>query len=474
MNREDPSPLGLLLSLFSVDFMENMVFQTNLYATQSEKNFNPISLKELATFLAINILMGIKKLPSYRDFWSSDELLHDNYVSKQMPVKSFSWMLSHFHLNDNSLQPHRGDENFDKLYKVQPLLSHLSERFERVFRPGKCQAIDESMIKFKGRSSLKQYMPKKPIKRGYKVWMRCDESGFASQFQIYTGKVKEVERNLGERVVKTLTEELYQKHHRLYMDNFFTSYDLFRFLDTQNIYCSGTVNLNRKNLPKTLTEDKKLKRGQFDWAVSNEVTWKDKRCVAMLSTQDNPTEIVFVERTEKDGKKIKVPCPKVVSDYNKNMGFVDHFDHLKSLYEIDRKSKKWWHRIFFHFLDVAIVNSFIMYKLHPSSESELKVMKNFRLDIARSLMSLGSAGKLKHRVLKSSTPVTVKKPKQFVPEEKRIQNVEHIPKKCKSRRCAYCSTTGKPHRTRWMCETCNVGLCMFQKNVTCFEKFHKK
>ena len=30
------------------------------------------------------------------------------------------------------------------------------------------------MIRFKGRSSLKQFMPMKPIKRGIKVWVRAD------------------------------------------------------------------------------------------------------------------------------------------------------------------------------------------------------------------------------------------------------------------------------------------------------------
>ncbi|KAJ8945549.1 hypothetical protein NQ318_020395 [Aromia moschata] len=36
------------------------------------------------------------------------------------------------------------------------------------------QSVDESMTKFKGRSRLKQYLPLKLIKRGIKVWTRCD------------------------------------------------------------------------------------------------------------------------------------------------------------------------------------------------------------------------------------------------------------------------------------------------------------
>ena len=96
-------------------------------------------------------------------------------------------------------------------------------------------------------------MPNKPIKRSYKVWMRCNESGYASQFEIYSGKKEAVERNLGEHVVKRLTECLYGKNHRIFMDNFFTSYELFHFLETKNIYSCSTVNLNRKKIAKNAT-----------------------------------------------------------------------------------------------------------------------------------------------------------------------------------------------------------------------------
>lgn len=103
------------------------------------------------------------------------------------------------HINDNSLQPKKGTDNYDKLYKICPFLNYLSEKFLSLYRSSQNQAIDKLMIKFKGRSSLKHYLPEKPIKRGYKEWMRYNESVFASQFEIYRGKVSNlVERNLVE------------------------------------------------------------------------------------------------------------------------------------------------------------------------------------------------------------------------------------------------------------------------------------
>jgi hypothetical protein len=55
----------------------------------------------------------------------------------------------------------KGEEGYDKLYKIRPLLEMLSKTYLKSYRPTKMRAIDESMIRFKGRSSIKQYMPLK-------------------------------------------------------------------------------------------------------------------------------------------------------------------------------------------------------------------------------------------------------------------------------------------------------------------------
>ncbi|GBN25398.1 hypothetical protein AVEN_123050-1 [Araneus ventricosus] len=102
LNMEDHSPIAIFLT-FSVQLMENIVFQSNLYATQSGKSYSPLTLQELFLFLAINLTMGVKRLPSYRDYRSTNEILHDNFVSNLMPVKRFTWILGNLHLNDNTL-----------------------------------------------------------------------------------------------------------------------------------------------------------------------------------------------------------------------------------------------------------------------------------------------------------------------------------------------------------------------------------
>ncbi|GFX40951.1 piggyBac transposable element-derived protein 3 [Trichonephila clavipes] len=107
-------------------------------------------------------MIGMKRLPSYRNHWSTSDILHDPYVSDLMPVERFTWIMGNLHLNDNTLMEKRGDKDFDKLFKLRLLITHLSETFLSISRPSKHHAVDESMVKFKGRNSLKQYMPKNP------------------------------------------------------------------------------------------------------------------------------------------------------------------------------------------------------------------------------------------------------------------------------------------------------------------------
>ena len=97
-----------------------------------------------------------------------------------------------------------GTPGYDCLGKVRLLLEHLQERFKAMYNPGEHLAVDEAMIKF---LALKQYMPKKPIKRGIKVWVLGDSlNGYFSCLEIYTGKKgNTVEHGLGGHVVKDLT-----------------------------------------------------------------------------------------------------------------------------------------------------------------------------------------------------------------------------------------------------------------------------
>ena len=107
-----------------------------------------------------------------------------------------------------------------------------------------------------GRSSMKQYVPKKPVRRGFKVWVVADsENGYFLDVDVYVGRPSDgvsTEHGLGERVVLQLTQPFRQKHYQVFCDNFFSSPALFEELLKNGLYACGTVRSDRREFPLTL------------------------------------------------------------------------------------------------------------------------------------------------------------------------------------------------------------------------------
>ena len=83
-----------------------------------------------------------------------------------MTINRFEEILSVLHANDNELLKKQGEPGYDRLHKVRPLLTMINAQFKRNAEPEKCVSVDEQIIPFKGRHSMKVYMSKKPKKWG--------------------------------------------------------------------------------------------------------------------------------------------------------------------------------------------------------------------------------------------------------------------------------------------------------------------
>ena len=106
----------------------------------------------------------------------------------------------YLHLVDNITLSPPHTLGYNKVEKIAQIITFLRNRFADVWKLGK-NIIDETMIQFKGKSSLKEYMP---IKRGIKVWVRADVTMNTYQHL----KCTLPERGLAATIVKGLTEQL--------------------------------------------------------------------------------------------------------------------------------------------------------------------------------------------------------------------------------------------------------------------------
>lgn len=259
-----------------------------------------------------------------------------------------------------------------------------------------------------------------------------------------------------------------------------------QYLYQKGVYATGTVRRNRAVLPdlvkkNTNTKSKhkslKLKKGEFKWRTKEDVAfivWQDTKEVLFLTNAFHPkVGKTTVQRAQKGGTKEVVKCPKVVKEYTKRMGGVDLFDQVKGTYSVGRRSKRWWLRIFYFFVDASLTNAFILYCL--TSRVEKLTNLEFRVAVARGLIAGYSSRNRKSNVgtyicRKSSINDNYQKTINAVPIEVRFQNVgDHMTAAMDTyRRCNQCSTKNNDKRIKVKCSKCDVPLCV----IPCFTLYH--
>ena len=69
----------------------------------------------------------------------------------------FLQIKKYLHVVDNANQSDPNDRNYDRAFKVRPLLDIVKENFRRIPKEEHLSA-DEQIIPFKGKSIMKQHM----------------------------------------------------------------------------------------------------------------------------------------------------------------------------------------------------------------------------------------------------------------------------------------------------------------------------
>ena len=137
------------------------------------------------------------------------------------------------HFSDNTLErPVRGQPNYDPLWKIRDLLNTCEPRYTEVYGPTRELSIDESIIKFKGRLHMKQYLPSKPVRWGIKQFALCEsKTGYALKFITYGGQgsvTTEENFTVTETICLKLLNGFLNKGHIIFMNNYYSSPKLFK------------------------------------------------------------------------------------------------------------------------------------------------------------------------------------------------------------------------------------------------------
>ena len=378
------TPLDYFQLFINKNVLKYLVYETNLYASQTKtiktdsyKQWYPVDLEGMAHYIGLNILFGVFKLPRNHMYWSVGKPFSSHAVRSAMSFQRFQIINTFFHAFNNKAIP--VDQN-DRIIKIRNFSEYLINKFKSIYIPEKNLSLDEGIMPFKGKLNFKTYNPDKPVKYGIKFYILTEaETGYVHNFSIYSG-----EGNTTNGIVHKLCEDIKNKGYHIYMDNFYNSGKLAEELLQNQIYICGTLRLNR-GAPREFQEKiKYLKNDEVLFKRVNDIsfiTWQDKRAVSMISTIHSNANTVPIEKIKKKTvkgqklySKVTVNKPIAIVDYNKFMGGVDHFDQMIKYYEFIQKSQKWTRKVIFYLLQMAIHNSFQLYKKYCPVDKKVDLL----------------------------------------------------------------------------------------------------
>ncbi|XP_066258244.1 piggyBac transposable element-derived protein 2-like [Euwallacea similis] len=441
------SPLEIFENFFDDGIYDLIWNETIRYATtQKNKQGWSIRKENIKIFIGFLIFSGYHTLPSERDYWSDEDDLGQSIVKNALSRNAYLEIKSLIHFADNTKAL---DNRTDKYFKIRPLMEKMQTNFKKfgVFQEN--LSIDEMMVRYYGRHSMKQFIRTKPIRFGYKLWALCGEDGYCFSFSPYAGKEDNQSNTpLGTRVILSMLSVVKNpKCYCIYFDNFFSSHALFVRLKEMKFRATGTIRENRTaRCPVQPTKElERLPRGSYDFRFDTEnkilvVKWNDNKCVSIASNFDTITPMATVTRWNgKTKSRMPIQQPRIIFNYNQYMGGVDHHDWLLEKYSIAIRGKKWYWCLFTRIIDMAMINSFLLYRRVNGKNSI--TLKDFRREIAISYLKLGHGRSvMKGRPL--SLPSTSK---TYVPDNVRLDEVGHFLEKRKNqRRCQYPSCKSRP------------------------------
>lgn len=484
---ETREPVQYFRDFFDADLLKTIAQQSNLYCAQENPN-SALRLDpcELEQFIGTVVYMSVVHLPRSRMYWSSECRVPQ--VADVISRDRFEEITKFLHFNDNNMAAN----NKDKLFKIRPVVDSLLQKFQTLPQE-QMLFIGEQIVPFRGRSTLKQYFPTRPHRWGYKIFVLCDTKGLVHSFDIFTGKTDPEPREPdvgpnGNIVVKLARAIQSPTDQLLCFDHRFSSLDLFAALASKEVRALGSVQQGQLQGCRFSTDvDMRQKgRGTFEEkkavvgsAEIRAVKWFDSKGVMVASNFPGSHSVSRVKRWDKNVKhNVFVTCPSIIKLYHKFLGGAYAFNALINSYRIQFRSKKGYHRFFFHFVDMVIANSWLLYQRDCDSldvpKKEQKDLLAFRTSIAQALcMQFNEIYSIKREPAPSDVEVQKKKyrgPSRALPTlEVRSDAVGHWPVVVTERqRCKVAKCKGQ---SVYRCSKCGVHLCL-NKNKNCFREFH--
>lgn len=316
------------------------------------------------------IAMSLVKKEDVKEYWNNSRLLCTPGIQELMPCSRFCQLYRNLVLRPIT----DTDENNDML-KIKRIRDRIISNSRTLCEPERHLSLDECMVPFSGCHTWKVFLKSKPVKYGFKAYVLAEAStGYILNWHVHTGDpMTSSEESSTFRIVRKLCKPYEDRGFYVFMDRYYSGLRIFRYLSLRGFGACGTIMSNRLKLSGAVKEDLE----NFDYLdydfyqFGKEIlltAWKDKKLITMLSTVYSTNIIKYrriIKGRDENNKSTPgyedIEKPLTIAEYAKFMGGVDRFDKMLYNYHFYHKNCRWYIRIFTHFLELAILNSYVIY-----------------------------------------------------------------------------------------------------------------
>lgn len=456
-------PLEIWKNFFTDQMMDLVVTHTNQEIERVKCHYLRASYARLTNKDEISALIGVLLLSGVQKSskLNAAELFSSKGTSPEifllaMSEQRFRFLIRFLNFDDKTTRQDR--RLTDKLAPIRELFDIFVENCKKHFTMSQFVTVDEMLVGFRGRCSFRQYIPSKPAKYGIKIYGLCDAKLFyTTNMEVYVGKQPpgpyEHLKTDGLSIVDRLCQTISGTSRNVTTDNWFSSIPLCeKLINEHRLTMIGTLRKNKPQLPKIFIEGKGRESPSSVFAFRKDCTVvshipKPKKNVIVISSMHDDDQID--EKTNK---------PEIILDYNRTKGGVDVVDKLCASYTCARATRRWPMVIFYTCLNIAGVNSQIIFSFNSPDTKVLR--RKFLTNLAYDLMK-------NHLVTRYSVPQVKRLTKLRIAEICGIEaQNDNEPQNIGTGRCKICSSKAN-RKTKYYCRECKTFLCLEHAQIVC-------
>lgn len=463
--KDAKTPLDCWNLFIDQQILDIIVENTNLYILKCRPNYSRERSANCTDKVEVKALIGLLYLAgclksnhlSVHDLWDRNGCGVERFWVT-MSEQRFLFLLRHIRFDNTDTRQER--RQYDKFTPVRSIFEIFTQNCGKSYTISEFATVDEMLLGFRGRCSFRQYMPQKPNKYGLKVYATvCSKTRYLLIWEPYLGVQPQGpfwKDNSQMSLVQRLVQPISGTGRNLTFDNFFTSFPLIKtLLVSHRLTVVGTVRKNKRELPLEFVSTKERPVGSSLFGYSDDVTIvsyvpKKNKNVILASSMHHDDAI-----DESTGEFNK---PEIITFYNATKGGVDTLDQLCENYNVARHTRRWPMVIFYGMLNVAGVNSQIIFLANNINDNICR--KSYLRDLALALTN----EHVVRRSLLANLPTEVRQRRQAVAgTSSQTITADSVPQGTR-KRCFMCT---KDSKTKYYCQQCKKFICLSHCQFIC-------